>query len=397
LVSISLQKLSRPVEILLYANSIVRLMSSKIPVVLFLAAVVIASVAGSTFPANALIQRDYNYLNDNHLTARYGETAVCGDHMCAPGEWDKLQASLTAAQLGYQGGRNATTTTTTPTTAPTAPTTTAPTTTAPTTTAPTTTAPTTTAPTTTAPTTTPPMAMAAPTWTSKEGTITSVQDPGQGHESHQLAVILPPDNGKIYTGVISWTSSEPMQVVQLSGPLASGADKGQPIWTTDGQTKFGLTLVNVNQTVGSFEFTGNALALHYPQPTPFTVTYSVSYMESDPTDTVKSGTLTSVQDPGQGHESHQLALILPPSDKPYHGVLSYAASEPVQLVTLVPIDPADKKGQMVYTIDGKTWYGLVFVDPGTQMGTWEFSGNALAVHTLHTTPFQVSYTVDAHQ
>ncbi|MGI0073672.1 MAG: hypothetical protein ACREA3_07670, partial [Nitrosotalea sp.] len=44
----------------------------------------------------------------NHLTALYGESAVCGDHMCAPGEWDKLQASLTAAQLGHQGGRNAT-------------------------------------------------------------------------------------------------------------------------------------------------------------------------------------------------------------------------------------------------------------------------------------------------
>jgi len=39
---------------------------------------------------------------------------------------------------------------------------------------------------------------------------------------------------------------------------------------------------------------------------------------------------------------------------------------------------------------------LVFVDSGAAMGTWEFSGNALAVHTMHTTPFQVSYTVDAH-
>ena len=41
---------------------------------------------------------------------------VCGDHMCAPGEWDKLQESLTSAQLGYQGGRNATQTSTIPST-----------------------------------------------------------------------------------------------------------------------------------------------------------------------------------------------------------------------------------------------------------------------------------------
>jgi hypothetical protein len=89
-------------------------MSSKLPVVLFLTAVVIASVAGSTLPANALIKRDYYYLNNQHLTARYGNTAVCGDHICTPGEWEKLQSSLTAAQLGHQGGRNATQTAATP-------------------------------------------------------------------------------------------------------------------------------------------------------------------------------------------------------------------------------------------------------------------------------------------
>jgi hypothetical protein len=87
-------------------------MSSKLPAVLVLMAFLIASIAGIILPAaNALVPRDYAYLNDNHLTALYGNTMVCGDHMCAPGEWDKLQSSLTTAQLGHQGGRNATTTT----------------------------------------------------------------------------------------------------------------------------------------------------------------------------------------------------------------------------------------------------------------------------------------------
>jgi hypothetical protein len=61
-----------------------------------------------------------------------------------------------------------------------------------------------------------------------------------------------------------------------------------------------------------------------------------------------------------------------------------------------PIDPIDKKGQLVYTMDSKTWYALVFVEPGTSMGTWQFAGNALAVHTKNTTSFQVRYTVDAY-
>ena len=101
-------------EILLYARPIAKTMSSKLPVVLLLTAVLMASVAVSTIPAsNALIQRDYSYLNDQQITVRYGNTKVCGDHMCAPGEWDKLQTSISTAQQGKQTG-NATTTTAAP-------------------------------------------------------------------------------------------------------------------------------------------------------------------------------------------------------------------------------------------------------------------------------------------
>ena len=93
-------------------------MSSKLPVVLLLTAVLVASVAVSAIPAsNALIQRNFSYLHDNHLTVRTGNTKVCGDHLCAPGEWDKLQAKLNEAQLGNATTTNGTTTTTT--TAPT--------------------------------------------------------------------------------------------------------------------------------------------------------------------------------------------------------------------------------------------------------------------------------------
>lgn len=68
----------------------------------------VASMFTTISPANALIKRDYYYLNDQHLTARFGNTAVCGDHICAPGEWEKLHQTLAMAQLGHQGGRNAT-------------------------------------------------------------------------------------------------------------------------------------------------------------------------------------------------------------------------------------------------------------------------------------------------
>lgn len=60
----------------------------------------LASTFTTIHPANALITRDFSYLNDQQKTVRYGETNVCGDHICAPGEWDQLQASIASAQLG---------------------------------------------------------------------------------------------------------------------------------------------------------------------------------------------------------------------------------------------------------------------------------------------------------
>ena len=227
------------------------------------------------------------------------------------------------------------------------------------------------------------------------GTLTSAQDPGIGHESHQLAIILPPSD-KVYKGTLSYAASEPVQLVALTGPLKAGEDKGQPIWTPDGKTKFALTFLDPNQSSGTWNFVGNAIAVHTKHTDPFTVTYTVSYAEMDKTDTVKTGTITSDQDPGIGHESHQLAIILPPSDQPYSGILNYAASEPVQLVALTgPLKAGEDKGQPIWTPDGKTKFALTFVDKEQASGMWSFAGNALAVHTKHTDPFTVTYTVSA--
>jgi hypothetical protein len=235
-------------------------------------------------------------------------------------------------------------------------------------------------------------------WQSASGTIKSIQDPGIGHEDHQLAIILPPSD-KVYKGLFSYDASEPIQLVALHGPLADGEDNGQPTWTPDGKTKFALTFIDPQTSMGSWIFTGNALAVHTMNKDPFTVSYSVSYMENEMSDTVITGTLDSMQDPGTGHETHQLAIILPPSDKTYSGVLTYSASEPIQLVALHgPLAAGEDMGQKIWTPDnGKTKFALTFVDEKTNMGTWAFAGNALAVHTMNETPFTVSYSVVAGQ
>ena len=237
----------------------------------------------------------------------------------------------------------------------------------------------------------------ASSWQTSSGTITSSQDPGVGHETHQLAIILPPTSN-VYKGILSYDASEPIQLVALHGPLERGDAQGQAIWTPDGKTKFAMTFVDPQTSMGSWVFTGNALAVHTLYSDQFTVSYSVSYMEKETTDTVLSDTIESMQDPGLGHETHQIVIILPPRDNTYHGVLTYSASEPIQLITLHgPLELGDDNGQAIWTPDGETKFALTFVDNDAAMGTWVFAGNALAVHTLNEDQFTVSYSVVAGQ
>ena len=224
--------------------------------------------------------------------------------------------------------------------------------------------------------------------------LESAQDPGVGHEQHQLAIILPPSD-KVYSGKLMYDASENIQLVTLHGPLAEGEDKGQATWTPDGETKFALTFVDPNNANGEWQFAGNALAVHTKNPTPFVVDYKVDYTEKPKSETVMTGTIQSVQDPGMGHESHQLAVLLAPSSDMYSGILSYSASESIQLVSLRgPVGPGEQP-EKTWTPDGETIFELTFVDPKNAMGSWEFSGNALAVHTMNPTEFTVSYSVSA--
>ena len=230
------------------------------------------------------------------------------------------------------------------------------------------------------------------------GTITSQQDPGEGHEGHQIAVILPPTD-KVYVGKVTYSASEEVQYVTIHGPLAEGESKGQPTWKPMGGTEYALTFIDNQAKSGGWYFAGNALALHTKNTTPFTATYSVSYAEIDPgvyaKGTVATGTVTSMQDPGIGHELHQIALILPPRDIPYQGgVISYSASENVQLVALMgPLEDDEINGQTIWTPDGETKYALTIVEGG-KMGVWNtFSGNALALHSFNPDGFTATYTL----
>ena len=108
------------------------------------------------------------------------------------------------------------------------------------------------------------------------GTVQSMQDPGIGHEDHSLAIILPPREIPYQGGVLAYSVSEPVQLVALHGPLGPGEDKGQAIWTPDGETKYALTLIEDIDNMGVWNtFSGNALALHTMNPDGFTASYAL--------------------------------------------------------------------------------------------------------------------------
>ncbi len=244
-----------------------------------------------------------------------------------------------------------------------------------------------------------PTAYAARHGLTSSGTITSQDDPGMGHGDHEIAVILPPSD-KMYIGKITFSASEPVQYVTIIGPLGPGEDQGQPIWELADGTKYSLVIVDNGLKSGGWYFAGNALALHTMNAEPFTATYSVAYSELEPgvydKGTVDIGTVQSMQDPGMGHESHSIAILLPPRDIPYQGgVVSYSATENLQLVALHgPLGPGEDKGQATWTADGENVYALTLIEDVGNMGVWTtFSGNALAFHTMNPDGFTVSYAL----
>jgi hypothetical protein len=105
-------------------------------------------------------------------------------------------------------------------------------------------------------------------------TVTSVIDPGLGHSGEQMAIILPPNSGSIYHGSITYSASQPVQIVILH-QIGKGDSKGQPIWTVDGNTFYAQTTVDSNSTGGSLDFTGSAVGLHSTNSSQFTATASV--------------------------------------------------------------------------------------------------------------------------
>ena len=126
-----------------------------------------------------------------------------------------------------------------------------------------------------------------------QGTVTSSPVPLPGREGEQYAAILPlTPNGTVYSGVLTFTATEPVDVVVLNVQnlnqterlILNGTDTDLGTLNTarlDNQTSIAIT--SITPTYGdspapsaTLPFAGNALWLHSPEGTRFAASYAVS-------------------------------------------------------------------------------------------------------------------------
>jgi hypothetical protein len=153
----------------------------------------------------------------------------------------------------------------------------------------------------------------------RQATVASGQDPLPGHESHELAFVLPPrSDGAVYSGVLTYTASKPVEVVVLHNydpqnttavPEEYGTELTSPL--PGGGGNIALTLFQPPYEAGinsaSVPFTGNALALHTLEDDPFTATYTVNAFATQSESANAPLEFTSVEDEDAAAEDEDAA------------------------------------------------------------------------------------------
>jgi hypothetical protein len=149
----------------------------------------------------------------------------------------------------------------------------------------------------------------------RQGTVTSQQDPLPGHEGHQYATILPlRQDGSIYSGVLTYTASVPVEVVVLNVQTLNETEQSLLNVTEDEEDVFGTLVTSQldNQTSlainiitppygdtpipsASIPFAGNAVWLHTLDGTPFVASYAVTaqVMPAETQNTISNATLAA--------------------------------------------------------------------------------------------------------
>src|SRR5918999_511986 len=159
----------------------------------------------------------------------------------------------------------------------------------------------------------------------RQGTITSQPVPLPEFEEQQSATILPlTEEGSIYSGVLTYTASQPVNVVVLNVQDLNETEQSM-LNVTEDEEGFGTLLTSQidNQTSVAFTttygdapapsasipFAGNALWLHTSDGTPFVANYAVSaqVLPSETQNTISNVTLATAAEDGAAADDEEAA------------------------------------------------------------------------------------------
>jgi hypothetical protein len=133
-----------------------------------------------------------------------------------------------------------------------------------------------------------------------QGTVSSMPDPLQGHESHQVTVLLPPREDKaVYAGLLTFIASKPVEAVTLHYYDTEGMDIPQKVldeygwvmnapapWSEGDSVATAMMALPYEENTPTFSnnvpFVGNALGLHTTDGEPFMATYTVKATVLEP-------------------------------------------------------------------------------------------------------------------
>jgi hypothetical protein len=164
--------------------------------------------------------------------------------------------------------------------------------------------------------------------TVQEGTVTSSPVPLPGLEGTQRATILPlTEDGSIYSGVLTYTASEPVNVVILNVQNLNETERALvnatgddavfgPLVTAQLDNQTSLAISQITPQYGdspapsaSIPFAGNAVWLHLPEDTPFVATYAVSAQtqQAETMNNISNLTATAAAEEGAAADEEEAA------------------------------------------------------------------------------------------
>ncbi|MDA1304707.1 MAG: hypothetical protein O2999_10465 [Nitrospirae bacterium] len=119
-----------------------------------------------------------------------------------------------------------------------------------------------------------------PTRIAKQVTVVSTQDPIPGHTQHQLSLLLPPEDGVVYSGTLTYSSSKPVEVVVLHAydpTVKPGSEHGEVAIGYINKKPYALSVMQFSNNVevtnsATVSFAGSGIALHTLSGEKFTAT-----------------------------------------------------------------------------------------------------------------------------